>query len=73
MINKYICLTLLLVLAPTVSACGWFTYEDIEDTRSYYNPFDKLEGIEDSILVISRYPTPYETKVNIYSPMSYNG
>lgn len=75
MVNKLFALTLpimsMFLLAPSVSACGWFSYEDIDGTRAYYNAFDKLEGVEDSLTKISRYPNAYETKLNVYSPMSY--
>jgi len=60
-----------ILLLNSVSACGWFTYEDIPDTRAYYNILDDLEGVQDSTLLISRYPTPQETKKNVYIPMNY--
>ncbi len=55
-----------------VGACGWFTYEDIEDTRSYYNAYDELTGVEDGLLLVSRYPMSIETKKNVYMPMEEN-
>ncbi len=55
-----------------VSSCGWFTYEDIEGTRSYYNVYDDLSGVEDSMLLVSRYPFTLETKKNVYIPMEEN-
>lgn len=64
---------LLVLTLSSVSACGWFSYEDIEGTRAYYNAFDKLEGVEDSLLQISRLPSIYEEEVNVYVPMSSNG
>lgn len=63
---------LVLVLSVSVSACGWFTYEDIENTRSYYNVYDDLSGVEDSMLLMSRYPFTQETKKNVYIPMEEN-
>ena len=62
-----------LVLVSSVSACGWVTYEDIEGTRFYYNQFDILDGVEDSVLLMSREPHPQEVKMNVYIPMIYNG
>ncbi len=71
--NKLIVMTLVILsLAGSVYACGWFSYEDIEGTRSYYNIYDDLTGIEDSMLLISRYPFSVETKKNVYIPMEEN-
>jgi len=61
------------VMISTATACGWFTYEDIKDTRAYYNAYDVLDGVEDSTLLVSRYPFELETKMNVYIPMSPNG
>ena len=69
---RYLILLLLIVL-PQVSACGWFTYEDIPETRAYYDIEDNLAGIQDSVLLMSRFPTPHELKKNVYIPMIYNG
>lgn len=70
--NKlYIVLLFSLLSVSTVSACGWFTYEDIEDTRAYYNIFDDLEGVEDSTLLMSRYPQSLEIKKNVFIPGSF--
>lgn len=68
-----VCL-LLVVTSSVVSGCGWFLYEDFisEDnpnTRAYYNIFDDLSGVEDSILLISRLPNNLENKKNVYIPM----
>lgn len=61
-----------LLLVGSVGACGWFTYEDIEGTRSYYNAYDDLSGVEDSLLLVSRYPSRLETEKNVYIPMGEN-
>ena len=66
-------LVFLLIMSPTISACGWFTYEDIPGTRSYYNIFDDLKGVEDSVLLVSRHPTIQEVEKNVYIPMIYQG
>lgn len=60
-------------MIPNATACGWFTYEDIEDTRAYYNAYDVLDGVEDSLLLVSRYPYSLETKMNVYIPMNHYG
>lgn len=73
MLKKLMFLVIVISLSSPVYACGWFTYEDIEDTRTYYNAYDELEGIEDGMLLISRSPSPSESKVNVYIPMNYNG
>jgi len=65
--------TFLIIILPSVSSCGWFTYEDIPETRSYYNIFDELDGVEDGTLLMSRQPTIKEEEMNVYIPMNYNG
>ncbi len=62
-----------LILVSNTTACGWFSYEDEKDTRIYYNIEDKLEGVEDGVLKVSRYPNDLEIEKNIYIPMTYNG
>lgn len=71
--NKKIILTFLILgvfLILPISACGWFTYEDFPETRTYYNYQDILVGIEDSVLSMSRFPNQQEIKMNVYIPMN---
>lgn len=111
-----------IIIYPSIaSACGWYSYEDIEGMRVYYNGYDRIEIIEDSklqmtrfantdeirnnfygyytgwiiyediratkiyydrgiiksindsVLKMTRFPTPYEKQMNIYVPMNYGG
>lgn len=62
-----------LLLMGNVSGCGWVTYEDIEGTRFYYDATDTLQGVHDSVLLMSRLPHAQEIKKNVYIPMIYNG
>lgn len=66
-------LALGIILTANVSACGWFSYDDIKGTRAYYNAFDRLEYIEDSVLQMTRVPTPIEKQMNVYIPMNMGG
>lgn len=63
---------LLLSIIPFSSSCGWFTYEDISDTRVYYNAYDEISVIEDSTLLMSRFPSNLEREKNVFIPMSYD-
>ena len=70
--SKVILFSSLLLLLSSVSACGWFTYEDIKGTRAWYSGYDKLSFIEDSVLQQTRFPTYQEKQMNVYIPMNYN-
>ena len=62
---------LILISSFSISACGWASFDDIKETKFYYDGYDKLKGIEDSILLMSRFPSEQEIESNVYIPMSY--
>lgn len=60
----------ILTFTAFVSSCGWFTYDDIPETKVYYDAFDNIVGIHDSTLLMSRLPTNQEINKNIFIPFS---